>query len=90
MASILTTIASYSSENEICKVKSILLKLRYKYIDEDNVPRIITRKGENERKTDSEDVKNFFQLLDEPKIELPLFIALNACPVPHIDPANVD
>ena len=40
--------------------------------------------------TDSEDVRNFFKLLDKPKIELPLFVALNACPLPRTDPANVD
>ena len=54
------------------------------------MPRLIIRKGENIRKTDSEDVGNFLKLMVEHKIELPLFVALNARCVPHINPANVD
>ena len=61
-----------------------------KYLGEDNVPHLIIRKGKNKRKMDSEDVRNFLKLLEEHKIELPLFVALNAHHVPHIDPANVD
>ena len=90
LASILTVISSYFSEDEICKAKLILHELCVKYLGEDNVPRLIIRKGENKRKTDSEDVGHFFKLLDEHKIELPLFVALNARRIPHIDPANVD
>ena len=90
LASILTVISSYFSEDEIRKAKLILHELCDKYLGEDNVPRLIIRKGENKRKTDSEDVGNFLKLLDEHKIELPLFVALNARRIPHIDPVNVD
>ena len=90
LASILTVIASYYSEDEICKAKLILHELCIKYLGENNVPHLIIRKGENKRKTDLEDVGNFLKLLDEHKIELPLFVALNSRRAPHKDPANVD
>ena len=77
LASILTVISSYFSEDEICKAKLILHELCVKYLGEDNVPRLIIRKGENKRKTDSEDVGNFLKLLDEHKIELPFRSAVN-------------
>ena len=89
LANILTVIVSYHSEDEIGKAKLILHELCCKYIDEDEAPCLITKKGKNNRKTNSEDGGNFLKLLDENKIELTLCVAIIACEVPHTEPAKV-
>lgn len=90
LPSILTVIASYYSEDDICKAKLVLHEICLKNMDESDVPRLQTRKGDNKRKSDSEDIGKYFSLLDDHKVALPKFAALNAKRIPQIDPANVD
>jgi hypothetical protein len=53
LPSILTVIASYYSEDDICKAKLVHHEIRLKNLEESEVPRLQTRKGDNKTKTDS-------------------------------------
>lgn len=90
LAGILSVIASYYNDDEISKAKVVLHELCCKNLEEDLVPRLITRKGDNKRKLDSEDIGKLLTILDENKVGLPQFAALNLRRVPQIDPSNVD
>ena len=80
----------YYIEEEICKTKLQIHELCGKKIEENEVPRLINRNGYSKRKMDSEDIGKCLTILDEHKVVLPQFAALNLRRVPPIDPANVD
>jgi hypothetical protein len=90
LSGILSVISSYYTEDEICKAKLQIHELCCKNLDESDVPRLVNRKGDNKRKMDSEDIGKFFVILDEHKIVLPQFAAINLRRVPQIDPSNID
>ena len=74
---ILTVIGTFFTNAEPIRAIAVLHEVCVKAMGEDQVPRINTRKGENQRKVMAEDLMKLAMLFDEHKIADVCFVAKN-------------
>jgi hypothetical protein len=89
IANIQTVAANFFNDDEILKAKVTLHGVCVKLLG-DLISRIITHKGANKKKADSEDIGKLITILDENKIDSVKFVAQNLRRVPLIDPGSID
>ncbi len=87
-----SVISNFYSEDDLLKARTQLNEVCGAKLAADDVPRIITHKGDKDKKKKAlaEDILSLFVRLDEKKCVLPLFVAHNLRKVPLIDPGSVD
>ena len=90
LSSILTVVSGFLSEAKVSKAKITIYDICKKLLDKDELPRIITRKSDNKKKSECDDIGSLVTLLDEHKVDLPKFAALSVKRIPSIDPSHVD
>jgi hypothetical protein len=89
-ANILAVIANFYSVDEIIAGKRVLFTFA-ESVSAEGLPRFINRKeGDKKRRLDVEDIYNLAVQLDQLKVLLPTFVALDLSRIPPINPSEAD
>ena len=87
-----TVVVAFYDDDEVVSAKQTLFKFAEALpVKPDNLPRLIRRTAnDNKRKQDCDDMLNMYSCLDEAKVPLPMFAAVNLSRVPSVNPGEVD
>jgi len=87
-----TALVGFYDDDEVGSAKQLLFKYAESLSNKpDRLPRYIHRTvNDNKRKLDCDDMLNMFACLDEAKVQLPLYAAVNLGRIPTVNPGDVD
>ena len=81
-------LSGFYSEAEVLDAKKKVFEVYAKVMPGDNGHRLITRKGDDKKKADVEDIVSFLSALDKSNCVLPIFLAEDPDRLPRIKPAG--